>query len=280
MTQEPRKPGQANPALMQWLVKWVGPLIRLAFRPSIKGWAHLPSDRAFLLVANHSAGMGLAELASIVDLYYRQYGHTRPLAGFALALAFRLWPLSWILPALGAVPSTYEDAYKTLEAGVPMLVFPGGDHETLRPIWQANQVDFNGRKGFLKIAQQAQVPIVPMGIYGSHYTAPMLYRARWLAWVLVLPRVVGLKRWGISLLDVLVALVLMACGLPWYVVLGVTWWWTCSPMAFLPIVPATIRMQIGEPIPPPAKDGDLDVLRHKVERTIEALLLDARDNAS
>ena len=77
-------------------------------------------------------------------------------------------------------------------------------------------------------------------------------------------------------MDVLVAMVLILCGLPWYVVLGITWWWTCSPMAFLPIVPATIRMRIGEAISAPQPGADLEQTLDTIERTIEGLVLDAK----
>ena len=33
-----------------------------------------------------------------------------------------------------------------------MLVYPGGDYEVFRPSWESGQVDFGGRKGFIRLA--------------------------------------------------------------------------------------------------------------------------------
>lgn len=59
-------------------------------------------------------------------------------------------------------------------------------------------MDFGGRTGFLKIGREAGVPIVPMGIRGSHMTGPVLVRSTQLATLLLLPRVMGQKRWALN----------------------------------------------------------------------------------
>lgn len=251
---DPRRGAPVDPARVgrrtasgRRLVRALGPLVRLLFRPRIEGIEHLP-DGPFLLVANHSAGMGAAEIASFAWLWIARLGD-RPLAGFALPAGFRVWPISALHRAFGSVPSTYAAAAEALAAGVPILVFPGGDHETLRPVWQAGRVDFGERHGFVRIARDAGVPIVPMGIRGSHFTAPMLLRARWLATALVLPRLLGVKRWGISLLGVIGAMALMASPMPWPLSLALTWLWLGTPLVFLPIVPWSVRFRVGPPLP-------------------------------
>lgn len=248
-----RGPGRLT-GLGRWVIRRVvGPLVRAAFRPRLEGVARLPEDRPYMLVANHSAGLGLAELLSFAWLYWRHVGEGRPMAGFAHELGFRIKPVAAAHAHFGTVPSTYEAAYGALAEGVSLLVFPGGDYETLRPIWQARRVDLGGRKGFLRIAREAQVPIVPMGISGSHYTAPMLWRAPWLAKALVLPHLVGQKRWGVSLLGVLgAAWVLRAGRLPLWLRIVLAMLWISSPLSFFPIIPATIRFRIGAPLEPAA----------------------------
>lgn len=234
--------------LVPWLVT---PVVRLAFRPSLHGAENLPGKGPYLLVANHSAGMGIAEIFSFLALYLGRFGNARPLAGFALPIGFRVFPLSIALRGIGAIPATYEAAEDALRKGVAILVFPGGDHETLRPIWQANRVDFGGRTGFLRIARMAGVPIVPMGIAGSHWTAPMLLRSKVLATVLVFPRLAGVRRWGISVLGLTGAIAiatLVPLAIPWR--LALIWFWLGSPLVFLPWVPATITIRIGAPILP------------------------------
>ena len=47
-------------------------------------------------------------------------------------------------------------------SGAALLVYPGGDYEVHRPIWERNRVDFGGRKGFIRLALEQDVPIVPV----------------------------------------------------------------------------------------------------------------------
>lgn len=265
-------PGEPSAAMVRALLRVGRPIARLFHRPRMTGVEHLPAEGPYLLVANHSAGIGGAEIFCFAVLWAEKFGRERPIAGFSHPIGFKLQPIKWLHTHLGTIPSTYDAAYAALDSGVPLLVFPGGDHETLRPIWQANRVDFGGRKGFARIAQTAQVPIVPMGITGSHYTAPMLFRARALAWILVLPRALGIKRWGISLLGVIGA-ALMACSgwALWAKILGV-WLWLALPLMLLPWVPWTIRYRIGPMLPPPPRDEDLAVARDRIQAAVQALV--------
>ncbi|MGM0577946.1 MAG: 1-acyl-sn-glycerol-3-phosphate acyltransferase [Myxococcota bacterium] len=252
------------------------PVVRAAFRPTLEGTERLPEDGPYLLVGNHSAGLGIAELTSFVALYAERFGGERPLAAFAHPIGFRFPPMAALHRALGSVPSTYEAAEETLAEGVPLLVFPGGDHETLRPVWQAHRVDFGGRRGFLRIARKMGVPVVPMGIRGSHFTAPILLRSRALAWVLVIPRLAGIKRWGVSLLGAAGAATIAVTPLPGWARAGLVWLWLASPVQFLPVVPWTIRFRIGEPLSPDIlfdpEDEDLSEALARVEAAVQDLV--------
>lgn len=254
---------------------WITPLVRLAHRPTMAGTEHLP-EGAFLLVANHSAGLGLSEIVSFATLYLHEVGPERPLAGFAMTTSFRVPGLRAALGAVGAVPSTYEHARSTLAAGVPLLVFPGGDHETMRPVWQHDRVDFGGRLGFLKIAREMGVPIVPMGIRGGALTAPMLVRSRRLAKLLVAPHLVGQKRWGISLLGALGTAGIALTPMPLVAKVAASMLWLGSPISFVPWIPWTLRYRIGAPIaaatlfPSGAAGGD-DELRAALARVEDAV---------
>lgn len=242
--------GQHSERAVGILSRGLYPIWRLLFRIEIHGVENLPGAGPYMLVANHNAGIGFVELFGFGAIWAKTFGSSRPLAGFAHPIGFRIWPITQIHREVGTVPSTYEAAYETIANGVPLLVFPGGDHETLRPVWQANRVDFGDRRGWSKIAAQTMVPVVPMGIRGSHYTCPMLWRARWIAWVLVVPRAMGIKRWGLSLTGVLGALGLAALPLPWWGSALAIWLWLGSPFIFWPIVPWKVTFHIGEPLPP------------------------------
>lgn len=276
------EPGRLRPAFVAAARRLVDPWVRLMHRPTLEGVEHLPKTGPYLLVANHSAGIGLSEVFSLASLWVREVGADRPLAGFAHPIGFRVFPLSALMREVGAIPSTYEHAAAALAKGVPLLVFPGGDHETLRPIWQADRVDFGGRVGFLRIARDAGVSIVPLGIRGGHQTAPVLARSRALATLLVVPRLAGLKRWGVSALGAAVALALATLvPVPALARVALVWVWLGSPLTFLPWVPWTLRLRIGAPISPEAlfapdagapEDAELARALARVQAAVQALV--------
>jgi 1-acyl-sn-glycerol-3-phosphate acyltransferase len=242
-------PGRASPTVVSLARRFLYPFVWVCHRPLFEGIENLPTRGPFLLVANHSAGTGLAEILSFVALWARAFDGKRPIAGFALPIGFRVFPLSRLLRAAGAIPSTYSAAKQAIALGSPILVFPGGDHEALRPLWQANRVDFGGRVGFLRIARASNIPIVPLGIAGGHFTGPILVRSRVLATLLVVPRLIGVKRWGLSVLGVMVAVAIATQGPgSWAVRAILIWLWLGSPFVFSPWVPWKIRMRVGEPI--------------------------------
>lgn len=266
-------PGRVSPRFLRWIDRGLLPVVQLLWRPTLTGLENLPTDGPYLLVANHSAGVGLAELLSFIALYLHHVGAARPLAGFALPLGFHVWPLSAAHRELGTIPSSYEAAAQTLARGVPILIFPGGDHESLQPVFLANRVDFAGRVGFLRIARAAGVPIVPLGIRGGAFTAPILLRSRLLAHLLVAPRwLMGVKRWGISALGLAGALALAAWlpfAWPWRAL--AVWLWLGSPLTFLPWLPWTLRLHIGAPLPVDVSpQADSPAALTAVERAVAA----------
>ena len=91
------------------------------------------------------------------------------------------------------------NAEKALAAGAAVLVYPGGDWETHRPSWEGNKIDFAGRKGFIRLALEAGVPIVPVVSIGGQETALFLSRGAGLAKALRLDKLARLKVLPISI---------------------------------------------------------------------------------
>jgi hypothetical protein len=223
--------------------------------------------------------MGLADIMSFVVSYLVPFGRERPIAAMVHPYSLRSWPAGGWMRRLGAIPSTYEAAEATLRSGTPVIVFPGGDHEAGRPIWEANQVQFAGRKGFLKIARDTGVRIVPMGIRGSHFTAPILWRSDWLLpRLLVLPRLLGIKRYPLTVLGVAGVLALASFGpiLSWWGTLFLAWLWLILPLNQVPWIPWSVRITIGQPLlPNELFEGDgevLDTAYARVEGAVQAIV--------
>lgn len=273
------EPGHVTASFVR-LVRACAPLIRLVYRPVFEGTEHLPASGPYLLVSNHSGGIAAAECTCLALMYVEKLGTERRLASFAHPVGFHVWPASTVLRAVGAIPSTHEDGERTLAQGVPILIFPGGDHDALRPVWQASRVDFNGRTGFLKLARKMNVPIVPMGISGSHFTAPILWRSDYvLARLLVVPRLLGIKRYPLTVVALAGALAI-ACFAPWawpWRVLAI-WIWMLLPFpTMLPWIPWTVRIRVGTPLAPEVlfpdgNDVTLETALARVESEVRALV--------
>jgi 1-acyl-sn-glycerol-3-phosphate acyltransferase len=228
--------------------RYLGPIVRLAFRPALENSENAPPEGGYLLVANHS-GLGNPDIACLIVGFLDRPGLRFP-AGMVHPSSFNSWPAGGWMARLGAIPSTYDAALGALAQGVPVLVFPGGDIDATRPVWRARRVDFGGRQGFLKIARAAKVPIVPMGIRGSHYTAPILFRSKILSTLLVFPRLNGVRRFPVTLLGVLGAVGFVALGpsIGWLPASILAMLWIVLPLAQIPWIPWTVRMRFGEPI--------------------------------
>ena len=103
------------------------------------------------------------------------------------------------------------DAGSQLDEDAALLVYPGGDYEVHRPSWERNKVDFGGRKGFIRLALNHDVPIVPIVSIGGQETALFLSRGEGLAKALMLDRFFRLKvlpisialPWGLNIGDML-----------------------------------------------------------------------------
>jgi 1-acyl-sn-glycerol-3-phosphate acyltransferase len=269
------EPGRPSDWMVTIIRRWVTPFIRLMHRPVLEGSEHLP-EGPFLLVANHSA-IGVVEVFSLVVLWLERFKLERRLSGMAHPFGFSLWPVSTFLRNIGAIPSTYIDAEAALAGGCSVLVFPGGDYESTRPFWQADEVQFKGRKGFLRIARNAGVPIVPLGIRGSIYSAPILWRSELLAWVTIFPRVIGVKRFPLTLLGVIGAglmLWLLPPIIGWLWTALATWAWLSSPFMLLPWLPTKVVMRIGPPLANAElfADDDLDGAYDRVVGAVQSLV--------
>lgn len=199
-------PGVADPAALA-AYRAVAPALRALWPAALTGAEQLPASGAFLAVANHS-GLGVVESLVLVDTWLEAVGPGVPLAAMAHSSLLRAPLAGALLRAVGAVEATREGAELAVRSGASLLLFPGGDHEAMRPLWRAREVDFAGRRGFIRLARALGLPIVPIAITGSHVTLPTLGASKSLAWVTGL-RSVGMKRLPLpisSLLGAAVAL--------------------------------------------------------------------------
>jgi len=169
------------------------------FRAEVRDLGNVPADRPVLLVGNHSGGNVIVDTFIFSLAFSTYFGVERPFHQLAHNLAIA-WPVAGeMLRKSGTMSASHEHAEQALAAGAPVLVYPGGDWETHRPSWEGGKIDFAGRKGFIRLALDAGVPIVPVVSIGGQETALFLSRGAGLAKALRLDRLARLKVLPISL---------------------------------------------------------------------------------
>lgn len=139
------------------------------FRAEVRGLDNIPHSGPSLLVGNHSGGIYIADTFVFATEFYAHFGPERRFHQLAHDIAARL-PATG-LRRWGTVAASHENARRAFARGAPVLVYPGGDHETFRPSWHSDRVEFGGRKGFIKLALERGVPIVPVVSIGGQETA-------------------------------------------------------------------------------------------------------------
>jgi 1-acyl-sn-glycerol-3-phosphate acyltransferase len=197
------------------------------FRAEVRGLHNIPPEGPVLLVGNHSGGNMTPDTTVFTLAFNTYFGVERRFYQLAHNLVLAMPGLS-ILRKFGTVAASHENAHKALDSGAALLVYPGGDYEVHRPIWDANKVDFNGRKGYVKLALEKDVPIVPVVAIGGQETSIFLSRGERLAKLLGLDRAFRLKVLPISL------------AIPWGLNVG-------DMLGHIPL-PAKITVEVLPPI--------------------------------
>ena len=192
-------------------IRRVLPLWRVAlcnyFRAEVRGLENIPDDGPSLLVGNHSGGTYIADTFILATEFYARFGAERRFHQLAHDIAARLPATGF--SRWGTVAASHQNARRAFDKGAPVLVYPGGDYETFRPTWHSDRIEFGGRKGFIKLALDRGVPIVPVVAIGGQETALFATRgeraAELTGWakltrIKVLPVALG-PPFGVTLLD-------------------------------------------------------------------------------
>ena len=166
---------------------------QLYFRGEVRGLANIPRDKPVLLVGNHSGGTLIADTFVFAQAFYEHFGAKRTFHQLAHDLVFKVPGVRETLSRYGTVPASPENMRRALERDAALLVYPGGDHETYRPSWESAEIDFAGRTGFVKLALELGVPIVPVVAIGGQETALFLGQGKGLARALRLDQMLRLK---------------------------------------------------------------------------------------
>ncbi|HXW57865.1 MAG TPA: lysophospholipid acyltransferase family protein [Solirubrobacteraceae bacterium] len=217
-----RDPAYIRETLSRW---WL--VSSFYFRAQVRGLERIPSQGPVMLVGNHSGGYLIPDTIVLSVAFSAYFGAERRFHQLAHSWVLALPGLGW-LRKYGVLRASRENMRQALSAGAAVLVYPGGVNEVHRPSWESAKIDFAGRTGWIEMALETNVPLVPVVAIGGQETALFLTRGERLARTLRLKRLAGLEVLPISI------------ALPWGLNIG-------DMVGHIPL-PAKITIQVLEPI--------------------------------
>jgi 1-acyl-sn-glycerol-3-phosphate acyltransferase len=218
------------------------------FRVEVDGEQFLPRTGPCLLVAN---GSGLVPYDGL--MLSNAVARLRPDAGRPrFLLADWLITLPFVQPylaRLGGVRACRENAERLLRSGCFVVAFPEGIKGAAKVFRERYRLKRFGRGGVVRLALEAGVPLVPVGVVGAEEAHPILFKLETPA---------------------------RALGLPFMPVTPTFPW--LGPLGLLPL-PAKWRLCFGEPLAldgfgPASAEDELLVSRltEDLRRQIQALV--------
>jgi 1-acyl-sn-glycerol-3-phosphate acyltransferase len=178
------------------------PRIRWSFdlwhRPTVTGIENIPAEGPCLVVSNHSGGLMSLDAPVLFDAFVRRFGYDRKFYLLSHDVIFHT-PAAWELGKWGMIPAAPDMARAALADGGVVLVFPGGDLDVYRPTTHEARIDFGGKTGYVRLACDAGVPIVPVVSIGGQETQLFLSRGENIANLLRAPKWGRIRVWPIAL---------------------------------------------------------------------------------
>lgn len=198
------------------------------FRLEAEGLENIPKEGPVMTIANESGGPMLPDVWMMVAYWWKVHGIDAPAYALVHDVVFRIPGIRNMMVKAGALRASRKNAARVLEMGGRLLVHPGGELDALRSFWRRNTVNLHGRTGFIEVALEHGVPILPVVNVGGHEVYFTLFSSRRLARLTGLERLTGVKTLPINF------------GLPWGV-------WATGFLPYLPL-PSKIVYKVGKPI--------------------------------
>lgn len=149
-------------------------ILRKYFRMEISGVEHIPRKGPVVIAPNHSGFSGFD--AILLGHIIQQQAKRVP-----RVLTHHFWFLTetTAIPAqkMGFTEATYENGLNALKKGNSIVIFPEGEHGNFKPTSQRYQLQ-EFKRGFVRMALEAQCPIVPALVLGAEETHINLKRLK------------------------------------------------------------------------------------------------------
>ena len=180
-------------------------LVDYWFRMEIDGWENIGEPPA-LLIGIHSGAPFVWDAWTVGLQWWRRFGTERTLHGTAHDALMAIPGIGRFFRSMGVLPAAPDAIATALAEGHDVALWPGGEVDSLRPWSERDQANLAGRKGFVKMAIRAGVPIVQIATVGGADAMPVLIRGDGLSKALRLDKLLRLKvfplaislPWGIA----------------------------------------------------------------------------------
>ena len=150
----------------------VAPVVRLALRPTVEGLEHVPATGGAILAGNHLSVADEYLLGAVVPRHIAFWAK----ADYFTGTGVRGRAVATLMHGLGAIQVNREGgraALHALDAAIPAL--RGGDLVGVYPEGTRSPDGrlYRGRTGVARLALQAEVPVVPVGVLGTDKVQPI-----------------------------------------------------------------------------------------------------------
>jgi len=177
-----------DPGLLQAVLDMAKWLSVNYFKTRIHNAEVLPKDAPVLLVGNHSGGLMPLDALFAINHIRDKISTQAIVHPLVHDFAYTAPRVAKLAKQLGILRAGHQNALDALNAGRHVLVYPGGDEDAFRTFSERNRVIFAGRKGFVRLAMAAKVPIVPLVSVGLQESFIVLSKGRDIASKLVLKK--------------------------------------------------------------------------------------------
>jgi 1-acyl-sn-glycerol-3-phosphate acyltransferase len=168
----------------------------------------IPKNHGVIYVGNHNGYPYMTEAFIFTSAVFDHLGMDRFPYILMHDLPLRLPLANQFFTSYGCVRASQDNAVRALELDEPLLIYPGGDLELMRPHRDRTRLKFQGRTGHIRLALKYNKPIVPVVAVGGHSTALIVDDLCWLADAIDPKRKLRVGAWPLML------------SVPWGLTLG------------------------------------------------------------
>lgn len=214
-----------DPRIIEQLMPFFAWVYQYYFRVQSDGWENIPPTGKVLLIGSHNGGLAAPDTVMMTYDWFRKFGTDRLAYALMEPKIWQAFPgLARLATQVGTIQARPKLARSALRRGAAVLIYPGGTKDVFRPYSMRHKIYFHGRRGFIKLALQEKVPIIPFISYGAHSTLIVLAD--------IYPQLQQLQRLGLPWLGGIDPSVFpIYLGLPWLIAFGP-----------LPNIPLPIRL--------------------------------------